>query len=50
MDGRHYQAKVIGGDEWCDAAVLKIESRDKFQPIKLGACLAFVLARVAAAS
>ena len=31
-----YKAKVIGADPLSDIAVLKIESKDKFQPVKLG--------------
>ena len=35
-DGREYKAKVIGADPLSDIAVLKIDSKEKFIPIKFG--------------
>ena len=43
LDGRTFEASVVGGDEWCDVAVLKLQDSDSgklratgFKPIKLG--------------
>lgn len=35
-DGREYKAKVIGADPLSDIAVLKIDSKEKFIPVKFG--------------
>lgn len=38
-DGRTYEAKVVGSDEWNDVAVLKISDAkpgDTFQALELG--------------
>ena len=35
-DGKEYKAKVLGADPLSDLAVLKIESNDKFIPVKFG--------------
>ena len=35
-NGSKYYARTIGGDEQTDIALIKIDSPDKFQPIKLG--------------
>ena len=36
MDTKEYNAKVIGADPYMDIAVLKIETKDKFTPVKFG--------------
>jgi len=36
VDGEEYRAKVIGKDPYMDLAVLKIESKEKFQPVSFG--------------
>ena len=35
-DGREYKAKVIGADPLSDIAVLKMDSKEKFIPVKFG--------------
>ena len=35
-DGREYKAKVIGADPLSDIAVLKLDSKEKFIPVKFG--------------
>lgn len=35
-DGKHYSARLIGEDPLLDIAVLKIDSNEKFTPLKLG--------------
>ena len=36
VDTKEYKAKVIGADPYMDIAVLKMETKDKFTPIKFG--------------
>jgi S1-C subfamily serine protease len=35
-NGNKYQAKVLGRDEFRDLAIIKISSKEKFKPLKLG--------------
>ena len=35
-DGRSYDAKVVGSDEYTDLALLKIEADEEFQPVEFG--------------
>jgi len=36
VDTKEYKAKVIGADPYMDIAVLKMETKDKFKPVKFG--------------
>ena len=36
LDTKEYKAKVIGADPYMDIAVLKMETKDKFKPVKFG--------------
>ena len=36
VDTKEYKAKVIGADPYMDIAVLKMETTDKFKPVKFG--------------
>ena len=36
LDTKEYKAKVIGADPYMDIAVLKMETKDKFIPVKFG--------------
>ena len=36
VDTKEYNAKVLGADPYMDVAVLKIETKDKFTPVKFG--------------
>jgi len=36
VDTKEYKAKVIGADPYMDIAVLKMETNDKFKPVKFG--------------
>ena len=36
VDNKEYNAKVIGADPYMDIAVLKMETKDKFKPVKFG--------------
>ncbi len=36
LNGKTYNAKIIGSDERTDVALLKIDSRDKFKPVFFG--------------
>ena len=36
MEDKEYKAKVLGSDPLSDVAVLKIESKEKFIPVKFG--------------
>jgi serine protease Do len=36
VDTKEYKAKVIGADPYMDIAVLKMETKDKFEPVKFG--------------
>ena len=36
VDNKEYKAKVIGADPYMDIAVLKMETKDKFKPVKFG--------------
>jgi len=36
LDTKEYKAKVIGADPYMDIAVLKMETTDKFKPVKFG--------------
>jgi len=36
VDKKEYKAKVIGADPYMDIAVLKMETKDKFKPVKFG--------------
>ena len=36
VDKKEYKAKVVGADPYMDIAVLKMETKDKFKPVKFG--------------
>ena len=36
MDTKEYKAKVLGADPYMDVAVLKMQTKDKFTPVKFG--------------
>ena len=36
VNSKEYKAKVIGADPYMDIAVLKMETKDKFKPVKFG--------------
>ena len=36
VNGKEYKAKVVGADPYMDVAVLKMDTKDKFQPVEFG--------------
>ena len=36
VNSKEYKAKVVGADPYMDVAVLKMETKDKFQPVEFG--------------
>ncbi len=36
VNSKEYKAKVVGADPYMDVAVLKIDTKDKFQPVEFG--------------
>ena len=36
VNSKEYKAKVVGADPYMDVAVLKMDTKDKFQPVKFG--------------